>query len=96
MSCDEQNLNLVNQVSVYNIVESTSRGFDCAHNDIVHHFDRAGSATDNIVWHRFGILSPEHRRLHALTPVESKTQKHNGRVGSARRRADGGAGRRWA
>ena len=29
-------------------------------------------------------------------PVESKTRTHNGRVGSARRRADGGAGRRWA
>ena len=31
-----------------------------------------------------------------LKPVESKTRTHNGRVGSARRRADGGAGRRWA
>ena len=29
-------------------------------------------------------------------PYESKTRTHNGRVGSARRRADGGAGRRWA
>ena len=29
-------------------------------------------------------------------PVESKTRTHNGRVGSARRTADGGAGRSWA
>ena len=28
--------------------------------------------------------------------VESKTRTHNRRVGSAQRRADGGAGRRWA
>ena len=28
-------------------------------------------------------------------PVESKTRTHNGQVGSARRRADSGAGRRW-
>ena len=30
------------------------------------------------------------------TPVESKIRTHNGRVESARRRADGGVGRRWA
>ena len=28
-------------------------------------------------------------------PVESKTRKHNGRIVSARRKAYGGAGRRW-
>ena len=31
-----------------------------------------------------------------LKPVESKTRTHNGRVGSARRTAHGGAGRSWA
>ena len=30
------------------------------------------------------------------TTVESKTRTHNGRVGSAQRTADGGAGRSWA
>ena len=35
------------------------------------------------------------RRLNS-PPVESKTRTHSGRVGSARRTADGGAGRRWA
>ena len=37
-------------------------------------------------------------QTHASTssPVESKTRTHNGRVGSARRTADGGAGRSWA
>ena len=30
------------------------------------------------------------------SPVESKTRTHNGRVGSAQRTADGGAGRSWA
>ena len=34
--------------------------------------------------------------LATVQPVESKTRTHNRRVGSARRRADGGAGRRWA
>ena len=31
-----------------------------------------------------------------IVPVEFKTRTHNRRVGSARRRADGGARRRWA
>ena len=31
-----------------------------------------------------------------IKPVESKTRTHNGRVGSARRTKDGGAGRNWA
>ena len=31
-----------------------------------------------------------------IQPVESKTRTHNGRVGSAPRTADGGAGRSWA
>ena len=34
--------------------------------------------------------------INILIPVEFTTRTHNGRVGSARRRADGGAGRCWA
>ena len=34
--------------------------------------------------------------MHQLTPVESKIRTQNGQVGSARRRADGGAGRSLA
>ena len=37
-----------------------------------------------------------HSPSNKCLPVESKTRTHNGRVGSARRRADGGAGRRWS
>ena len=40
-------------------------------------------------------LAPQLRGQLSL-PVESKTRTHNGRVGSARRTADGGAGRSWA
>ena len=36
------------------------------------------------------------RCLELQQPVESKTRIHNGRFGSARRRAYSGAGRRWA
>ena len=39
---------------------------------------------------------PVQARTKEFQPVESKTRTHNGRVESARRRADGGAGRRWA
>ena len=42
------------------------------------------------------LYFPKHRKTVVSTPVESKNRTHNGRVGSARRRADGGAGRRWA
>ena len=35
-------------------------------------------------------------RIDTERPVESKTRTRNGRVGSAWRSADGGAGRRWA
>ena len=36
------------------------------------------------------------KSMNMFTIVESKTRTHNGRVESARRRADGGVGRRWA
>ena len=47
--------------------------------------------------HHVHVDSVVHKRFRSgLSPVESKTRTHNGRVGSARRRAAGGAGRRWA
>ena len=43
------------------------------------------------------IIFSDMRCMNTITgTVESKTRTHNGRVGSARRTADGGAGRSWA
>ena len=42
------------------------------------------------------LTAEKQQKRNILAPVESRTRTHNGQVGSARRTADGGAGRRWA